>query len=325
MKLRDAVKESKRCERSSVVGDRRTLARCAVLAVFAAAVVLLALAPAGAQEVPYLSGRVVDQAGMLTVQGRTVLEGRLADFEAATGHQVAVLTIATLGDQPIEDYSMGVVETWKLGRAAEDDGVLLLIVRDDRKMRLEVGYGLEGRLTDLASRRVLDHVIAPRFREGDFEGGLSAGVDAVLAVLDEGDEGVERYAVEDPREGGSLSFVGLASLAVLAFISMVLLGIRSRVGRILHFFLAPLYFVLGQVFVGPLGGWIGIGLWFLLLTVGRAGGRPRGGGGLGGGGFRGFGGTGGFGGGGFRGGGFSGGGFSGGGGSFGGGGSSSGW
>lgn len=140
----------------------------------------------GEREVPFLSGRVVDLASM--IDGPTVdrLEARLAAFEQQTGAQVVVLTVRDLDQEPIEAYAMRVVETWKLGRAEADDGVLLLVAEQERRLRIEVGYGLEGELTDAYSRRILDNVITPRFRQGDFSGGVEAGVDAILAAI-EGD------------------------------------------------------------------------------------------------------------------------------------------
>ena len=96
---------------------------------------------------------------------------------------MAVLTISSLDGDPLEDFSMRVVETWKLGREDADDGVLILIARDERRMRIEVGYGLEGVLTDAQSGRIIDHLMAPRFREGDFNGGVGAAVEAVSSAI----------------------------------------------------------------------------------------------------------------------------------------------
>lgn len=296
---------------------------------WAVALILLMAFPGAAEaaEVPYLTSRVMDEAGLVPEAAEANLEARLASFEAETGHQVAVLTVTTLGDEPIEDYSMRVVETWKLGRAETDDGVLLLIARDDRQMRLEVGYGLEGELTDMASRRVLDHVIAPRFRQGDFEGGVTAGVEAVIAALEEGDSGVERYTVAEPSSQDLGDRVGgMFFLALVTLFAFQLLCSRGC-ARILYV-LIGLFLVLVAFTVA---GWIGAAgialVLFLVLPLlskvlcgATAGGRSSspwtgssGGGGFFGGGFGGGGG------------GFSGGGFSGGGGSFGGGGASSSW
>ncbi len=120
-----------------------------------------------ALEVPYLAGRVNDQANLLEDGFEGQLEERLRLLEEETGAQVAVLTIPSLEGDPLEDFSMRVVETWKLGRAGADDGVLILIARDERRMRIEVGYGLEPVLTDAEAGRIVSRMMAPKFRSGD--------------------------------------------------------------------------------------------------------------------------------------------------------------
>lgn len=290
--------------------------RWAVLALVA----LAALAGlAGAAEVPYLTSRVMDEAGMLTPETERSIDSRLAAFESESGHQVAVLTIPTLGGEPIEDYSMRVVETWQLGRTEADDGVLLLIVRDDRQMRLEVGYGLESELTDMASRRVLDHVIAPRFRQGDFPGGVTAGVEAVIAALEEGESGVERHTVAK-RSGGGPDVGGLAGLAIFALFAFQVLCGRGCVRWGIYGVMAAGLVFFAFLLAGTVGAVVAAVVLVVVLPLlskvlcgAMSRGRSSGGGPwIGGGG------------GGFSGGGFSG-GFSGGGGSFGGGGASSSW
>ena len=104
-------------------------------------------------------------------------------MEADTGTQVAVLTIDSLEGEQLEEYSLRVAETWALGRKGQDDGALLLIVKNDRKMRLEVGYGLEPTLSDVMSRRILDQILRPRFRAGDFDAGVSAAIDAIDGLV----------------------------------------------------------------------------------------------------------------------------------------------
>jgi uncharacterized protein len=154
------------------------MARVLSLALLAASLAL----PAGALEVPFLSGRVVDLADMLPPDAEARVQAKLQAFEEKTGTQVAVLTVASLEGDSLEDFSMRVVETWKLGRAEADDGALLLIAKNDRKMRIEVGYGLEAKLTDLVSGRILDNLVRPKFRGGDFAGGVETGVDAILGT-----------------------------------------------------------------------------------------------------------------------------------------------
>jgi uncharacterized protein len=134
-----------------------------------------------ALEVPPLDGRINDRANLLSPATEQRLTERLASYEKATGHQLAVLTIPTLAGDPLEDFSIRVVEKWKLGKQGKDDGVLLLVVSKDRKMRIEVGYGLEGDLPDALAGRIVRDEMAPRFRQGDFEGGIETALNAIIA------------------------------------------------------------------------------------------------------------------------------------------------
>src|SRR3954469_18444088 len=134
--------------------------------------------------VPPLVGRVVDQTGTLSTSDVSALNQTIRAFEARKGSQLAVLIVATTDGETIEQYSLRVAEAWKIGRKKIDDGVLLVIAKNDRKLRIEVGYGLEGALTDVTSKRIIDEVITPRFRNGDFSGGISAGVDRILRVVE---------------------------------------------------------------------------------------------------------------------------------------------
>ena len=134
--------------------------------------------------VPPLTGRVVDQTGTLSSADIASLTQTLKDFEARKGSQIAVLIVPTTAPETIEQYSIRVAEAWKIGRKKIDDGALLLVAKDDHKLRIEVGYGLEGALTDVTARRIIDEIITPKFRTGDFAGGISAGVDRIIAVID---------------------------------------------------------------------------------------------------------------------------------------------
>src|SRR5574338_44028 len=151
--------------------------------------------------VPALKARVTDLTGTLSAAQRTALEERLAAFEARKGSQIAVLLVPTTQPETIEQYGIRVAEQWKLGRKGVDDGVLLLVAMKDRAVRIEVGYGLEGVLPDAPANRIIDEYIVPRFKQGDFAGGISAGVDR-------GSRGVEREPLpapkaQSPRPGGS--------------------------------------------------------------------------------------------------------------------------
>ncbi len=136
------------------------------------------------QPIPPLESRVTDLTGTLKPDERSALEAKLAEFETRKGAQIAVLIVPTTRPEEIEQYSIRVVDAWKLGREKPDDGALLLVAKEDRALRIEVGRGLEGALTDLVSNRIIDETITPRFREGDFAGGISGGVDRMIAVVD---------------------------------------------------------------------------------------------------------------------------------------------
>jgi uncharacterized protein len=186
-----------------------------------AASLLLAAAPAArAADVPYLSGRVVDEAGILDADARQQLAEVLAGYERRTSNQIAVLTLRTLDGESIEDFAERTFRTWKLGQKGKDNGVLLVVVPDDRKMRIEVGYGLEGALPDVAASRVIRNVMAPEFRAGRYAEGLSKAVGAVIGQLD----GVEGAIPDDaPVRGGHTS--GLSSEAPdLPWPERILLG-----------------------------------------------------------------------------------------------------
>jgi uncharacterized protein len=286
---------------------------------FLVAALCLAALAAGAQSlqpVPELAARVTDLTGTLTAADRTGLEDKLAAFEARKGAQIAVLVVPTTQPEAIEQYSIRVADAWKLGREAPDDGALLLVAMQDRALRIEVGRGLEGALTDLVANRIIDETITPRFREGDFAGGISAGVDRMIAVVDgeplpepeaHWSEGPQRIAGILPLLFG-IVFVGSAVLRSLfgrAFGALATGGVAGGVA----------WFVT-QLLGLSLGVGVAALLFSLMLGLG-GGGRwssgPRHGGWS----------PGGWGGGGFRSGG--GGGFRGGGGSFGGGGASGRW
>jgi uncharacterized protein len=298
----------------------------------AMALALLFLAPlvarAADKAMPFLSGRVVDEAGMIPADARQRIEQKLAAYEQRTGDQVAVLTVDSLDGEPIEDYSVRVAQTWKLGQKGKDNGVLLLIAKQDRKMRIEVGYGLEPTLTDLKSSRIIDNTIRPDFQKGDFGAGIEHGVDAILTALDGGE--VPAQPAAQPEEKGAPAGFLLIFAVVIGAFSLIALTSRGIHSWFLYLFLMPFYGMIPSftgLGIGPLGlvAWA-VGFPILKLFLARTGlgqrfgaspRRPWGGGGF-------WGGGGGFGGGGFGGGG-GGGGFSGGGGSFGGGGASGSW
>ncbi|RXH33631.1 TPM domain-containing protein [Bradyrhizobium zhanjiangense] len=143
-----------------------------------------ALAASADVAVPELTGRVVDQTGTLSSSDIAALSQKLRDFENRKGSQVAVLIVPTTQPETIEQFSIRVAEAWKIGRRKVDDGAILIVAKNDRHLRIEVGYGLEGALTDVTSRRIIDEVITPKFRTGDFSGGIGDGVDRMIRVVD---------------------------------------------------------------------------------------------------------------------------------------------
>ncbi|MEJ2699971.1 MAG: TPM domain-containing protein [Desulfuromonadales bacterium] len=152
---------------------------------FALVCLFLLLLPAAARafDVPPATGYVNDRAGMLSETTVLKLDQFLQNFERTDSTQIVVLTVPSLEGEPLEDYSIKVAQAWGIGQKGKDNGALLLIAKKERKIRIEVGYGLEGRLTDLISGRIVDNVIEPRFKAGDFDGGVVAGVAAMAEAV----------------------------------------------------------------------------------------------------------------------------------------------
>jgi len=136
-----------------------------------------------AADFPPLTGRVVDQAGLLPTAERSALETKLADLEVKSGNQLVVATVNSLGGEEIEPYANALFRAWKLGEKTKNNGVLLLVAPNERRVRIEVGYGLEGTLTDALSQVIITNALTPRFKAGDFAGGITRGVDDIITVL----------------------------------------------------------------------------------------------------------------------------------------------
>lgn len=264
--------------------------------------------------VPELRSPVTDMAGLLTGTQRQQLEQSLLAFEKSKGSQLAVLTVSSTQPETIEQYGLRVAETWKLGRDGIDDGALLVIAKDDRAIRIEVGYGLEGVIPDAVAKRVIAEVILPFFKQDDYAGGIQAGT-AQLMRLVEGERLPPPSAVDRVRENDPST---LGDFATTAFIATFIGGnfLAALFGRVIGAGLAGgivglIAWVLFASVLGSVGWGVGAFVLALLLSGARGG---TGGGYYGGGGMRGG-----------SGGGFGGGGFSGGGGGFGGGGASGRW
>ena len=293
----------------------RVLGLLALLCVFACA--------ARAQiAVPPLTGRVVDQTGALSPSDIAALTQKLKVLEDRKGSQIAVLLVPTTQPESIEQFSMRVAEAWKIGRKKVDDGAILVIAMNDRRQRIEVGYGLEGALTDVTAHRIIDEVIAPRFKAGDVAGGINAGIDRMIGVID--GEPLPAPA-SAPRQGQGQGGHSVNRFSFSPALLVVLaIALRRWLGRLVGA-LATAGISGGLVWLmtASMPTTLGVGILALILAlfagafaVPLSATRYPGGSGLWGGGF---------GGGGFGGGGGGGGGFSGGGGGFGGGGASGGW
>ncbi|UXP32786.1 TPM domain-containing protein [Reichenbachiella agarivorans] len=266
-------------------------------------------------EIPKLKQRVTDQTATLTPYETRYLEEKLEAFEQTKGSQIGILIVSSTSPETIEQYGIRVADEWKLGREGIDDGVLILVAKDDRKVRLEVGYGLEGAIPDIYAKRIVDNVIIPEFRNGKFTSGIDAGVDAVVKLVDGEDLPAVTQTTSSKGNGNRKSFGGvLVAAFVLSIISSFFKNKWVKAGISIVLAIAVGY-IFGSIIFAVIAFVIS-----LLFGIGRTGGG--GGGGYYGGGRGGYyGGSGGFGG--SSGGGF--GGFSGGGGGFGGGGASGSW
>ncbi len=265
--------------------------------------------------VPRLDARVTDLAGVLNPGQRQQLEETLRQFESAKGSQVVVLVVPTTGEETIEQYSIRVAEQWKIGRSGVNDGVLLLMAKNDRTVRIEVGRGLEGAIPDAVASRIINEIMVPQFKQGDFPGGIKAGVERILKTV----QG-EPLPVPVARKGERYKeWVGPIFPFLFVGIPVVMSGLSALIGRLLAGLIGG--GIMGMVIYVMTGQWVpgvvfgGFFLVFILLAASSRGRRGYGRGWSSGNGWS------------SGGGGFSsgGGGFSGGGGSFSGGGASGRW
>src|SRR5436189_4163106 len=180
--------------------------------------------------VPQLTGRVVDQTFTLSSGDIASLTQSLADLERRKGSQIAILIVPTTDGEAMEQFSLRVAEAWRIGRKKIDDGALLVVAKNDRHLRIEVGYGLEGALTDATTKRIIDEDIAPKFKAGDFAGGITAGVNRMIRVID----GEQLPAPEPPHWQSPGSF-SIDPFNPFLIIPVLLLGglMRSTMGRLI--------------------------------------------------------------------------------------------
>lgn len=258
---------------------------------------------------PPLKTRITDLTHTLSASQRARLEQEVREFEARKGSQIAVLILPTTGEETIEQYSIRVADAWKLGRKGIDDGVLLLIAKDDRAMRLEVGYGLEGVIPDAIAKRVISEIITPFFKQGDFYGGIEAGIHRIIRLI-------EGEPLPPPGKKGK-TWTEFEDWLPAAFIAVLVGGgvLRMAFGRLTGASIAGGVTALAfWILIGSLLAALLVGLLVFLFTLAEGSGRRMGRRGRG----EAFGTGGGFG-------GESSGGFRGGGGGFGGGGASGRW
>lgn len=222
--------------------------------------------------VPPLTARATDLTGTLSPSQRDALEQELRAFETRKGSQIAVLIVPTTQPEVIEQYALRVAEAWKLGRKGVDDGALLLVAKDDRALRIEVGYGLEGAIPDAVANRVIDEIIVPFLKQGDFYGGIQAGVARLIRLVD--------GEPLPPPQARDRSWSGIADLLPIAFIAVMIGGgfLGSLLGRLIG--AAVSGGIVGVVFwitIGSLLGALAAGVVVFLFTLAIGGSGGRGG------------------------------------------------
>ncbi len=245
-----------------------TFGRC-VLVVPLVACCFIATSIGASIDVPYLSGRVVDDAEILKPATRAAIAEKLKAHEQKTTDQIVVLTVPTTGDDSIEQYATRVFESWKLGQKGKDNGVLLVIAPKDRKLRIEVGYGLEGTLTDVLAGRIIRNVITPAFKSGDFDKGVADGVDAIIGTL-EGSTDIAKLAdaPSTPQSSASGFPMSIDDPTLPAWPIRILLGcfvfgiiglftfmgiVTPGMGWFLYFFLIPFWAMFPIIILGVRG------------------------------------------------------------------------
>ncbi|HZS11849.1 MAG TPA: TPM domain-containing protein [Nitrospirales bacterium] len=203
---------------------------------------------------PPLTGRIVDHADLLSAELESALTTELAEHERRTGNQIAILTVRSLAGEPLEEYSHRVASAWQLGRKGTDNGVLILVVPDDRRARIEVGYGLEGALTDAKSSRILRNVMIPRFKDGDYAGGIAAGARAVMGTI----EGTYQAPDEPPVGPAGAASGFLFAVAVGVLIGTVFAAFMRVLGGLVGGAIAFAMMIAAGVAVAAAAGLLGM-------------------------------------------------------------------
>jgi uncharacterized protein len=239
-----------------------------------------------ALDVPYLMGRVNDYAGILSEAAVNDLEKTLRDFEQKTTCQIALLTIKSLEGENLEQFSIKVAETWKLGQKKKDNGVLLLIAQNDRQMRIEVGYGLEGSLTDYASGRIIANEIVPYFKKGDYNAGITNGVSTIIRTITAGKytAGADIPAsadipAEEPQKEidsqvndmptSTRIIIGIFIFSILGIFTYIMLFAKGAQGIFMYFFLIPFWSVFPMMAVGTTCNFIILGIYLIGVPIAK--------------------------------------------------------
>ena len=245
--------------------------------------ILVTVSIAQATDVPYLTGRVNDNAQILSENARRSLTETLKEHEVRTTNQIVILTMSSLEGESIEDFANKVFIEWKIGQKGKDNGILIVVVPDERKMRIEVGYGLEGTMTDLSAGRIISNLMAPRFREGDFDGGITDGTLAVISILDGKDlpESADVIEAVNTSEQSDLSGfenpdMSIATRILLGAFIFGIIGLFTfigiftpGVGWFLYFFLIPFWAMFPIIVVGTKGALVCLITYLILYPAAK--------------------------------------------------------
>lgn len=231
-------------------------------------------------DIPYLTGRVNDYAQILSDTTRKSLTENLKAHEEETSNQIVILTIPTINGESIEDYAVDVFNAWKLGQKEKDNGILIVVVPNDRQMRIEVGYGLEGTLTDGKASQIIHFIMTPKFKNGDYEGGLADGVGAVLNLLEGGELPELATNTSSSEEMYGLNFQGpdltiveriLLGAFVFGIIGLfTVIGVMTPgVGWFLYFFLIPFWATFPSIVLGTEGAFVCLITYIILYPISK--------------------------------------------------------
>jgi uncharacterized protein len=241
------------------------------------ATLLLVSVLAGA-DIPYMTGRITDNAQILSPETRRLLAERLKEHEDRTTNQIAVLTVPTIHSESIEEYAVDVFEEWKLGQKEKDNGILIIVVPNDRRMRIEVGYGLEPTLTDGMAGQIIQSIMTPRFKNGDFDGGISDGVNAIINVLGGAElpdmvdynisvEKSDDFVFRGPDMGiMERILIGAFIFGIIGLFTVIGI-ITPGMGWFLYFFLIPFWAMFPIFILGIKGAFICLITYLIIFPV----------------------------------------------------------